>query len=141
ERAGDSGPFILRRITVVDNASSDGSADGLNDLPLPLAVVRNDSNRGFAAACNQAAADSDADLLLFLNPDTRLLPGSISRPVRAMLAPQNAAIGIVGVQLVDAKGKVTRTCARFLTPSMIARKIVGLDRFTRAPWLPHFMTD
>jgi len=140
-RANDSGPFVLRRILVVDNASSDGSADGLDDLPLPLTVVRNDTNKGFAAACNQGAAGSDAGFLLFLNPDTRLLPGSISQPVRAILAPENAAVGIVGVQLVDAKGKVTPTCARFLTPAMIARKIFGLDRFTGGLWLPHFMTD
>ena len=69
----------LARITVVDNASGDGSAGGL-ETALPLTVIRNADNRGFAAACNQGAAGSGAEYLLFLNPDTRLMPGSLSCP-------------------------------------------------------------
>ena len=73
--AGDD--VTLSRITMVDNASVDGSADGLENMGLPLTVIRNTENHGFAAACNQGAAGSDADFLLFLNPDTRLLAGSL----------------------------------------------------------------
>jgi N-acetylglucosaminyl-diphospho-decaprenol L-rhamnosyltransferase len=58
----------ISRVTVVDNASSDGSADGLEAGALPLAVVQNTQNVGFAAACNQGAAHGSADYLLFLNP-------------------------------------------------------------------------
>ena len=65
------------RVTVVDNASTDGSAENLHSNA-PLVVIRNENNRGFAAACNQGAADSDAEYLLFLNPDTRLMPGGAS---------------------------------------------------------------
>src|SRR5205085_12045582 len=61
------------RITVIDNASTDGSCDALH-AALPLTLIRNAENRGFAAACNQGAEGAEADLLLFLNPDTRLLP-------------------------------------------------------------------
>src|SRR5437660_9499647 len=74
---------VAVRVTVVDNASSDGSADGLEGVTsVPLAIVRNADNRGFGAACNQGAAGSNADYLLFLNPDTRLMPGSLERPAR-----------------------------------------------------------
>src|SRR5688500_15461224 len=69
----------LARITVVDNASADGSAEGL-ETTLPLTVIRNRENRGFAAACNQGAAGADAEYLLFLNPDTRLMAGSLELP-------------------------------------------------------------
>src|SRR4051812_17612693 len=70
----------LSGVTVVDNASKDGSADPV-DLPsVPLSVVRNSENRGFAAACNQGAEGSNADFILFLNPDTRLMPGSLELP-------------------------------------------------------------
>ena len=46
----------LTRVTVVDNASSDGSADALEAIDLPLDVLRNRHNVGFGAACNQGAA-------------------------------------------------------------------------------------
>ncbi len=139
--AGTTGPPPIQQVTVVDNASSDGSIDGLDDLPLPLTLIRNTANRGFAAACNQAAASSEADFLLFLNPDTRLSPNSISRPVQAMLAPENQAVGIVGVQLMDENGNVTPTCTRFLTSGMVIRRILGLEHLRSSPWPPHVMTD
>src|SRR5579862_3305611 len=76
---GDDGVAI--RLTVVDNASTDGSADGLvAPASVPLVVIRNQENRGFAAACNQGAAGSDSAFLLFLNPDTALMPGSLAGP-------------------------------------------------------------
>src|SRR5438270_3192850 len=54
-------------ITVVDNASADGSCAALEGAPgMPLAIIHNADNRGFGAACKQGAAGSDADYLLFL---------------------------------------------------------------------------
>ena len=45
-------------IIVVDNGSTDGSPERLDALvraphPIPLRLVRNDSNRGYACATNQ----------------------------------------------------------------------------------------
>src|SRR5256885_16506748 len=91
----------LSCVTVVDNASTDGSADGLTS-PAPLNVMRNTQNRGFAAACNQGAADAKGDFLLFLNPGTRLMPGALERPAHYLEAPEHAAVGIVGIQLLNA---------------------------------------
>src|SRR4051812_29030236 len=98
-------------VTVVDNASSDGSTNGLA-CPAPLNVIRNVQNRGFAAACNQGAAGAQSGFLLFLNPDTRLMPGSLEQPARYLQAPEHAAVGIIGIQLLDAAGDVARNTAR-----------------------------
>ena len=71
----------LARVVVVDNNSADGSTDGLESLSeLPISVLHNDVNRGFVAACNQGAAGTQADYLLFLNPDTRVFPDSLCFP-------------------------------------------------------------
>lgn len=131
----------LDRVVVVDNASDDGSADGLEQLGLPLTVIRNPTNRGFSAACNQAAARSSADYLLFLNPDTRLLPGSLAVPVAFLESQGNEHVGIVGVQLLDDTGHVAHSCARFLTPGMILRKMLGWHRASSRAFPTHFMTD
>ena len=59
---------MVSEVVVVDNASPDDAleeADGRDWVK----VVRNEENRGFAAACNQGAAASTGEILLFLNSD------------------------------------------------------------------------
>lgn len=118
----------LRRVVIVDNGSTDGSLEGLESLDLPLVVIRNADNRGFGAACNQGASGSDADLLLFLNPDTRLAADSLTVPAGYLADPAHAGVGVVGIQLVDDTGEVSRSCARAPRPEHFWNKMLGLDR-------------
>jgi GT2 family glycosyltransferase len=133
--------FDLKRVVVVDNASTDGSAEGLDDISLPLTVIRNLGNRGFAAACNQGAKGSKADYLLFLNPDTRIFEDSLIKPLIFMEQPENHKMGIVGIQLVDETGRISRTCARFPTPSMFFSKMLGLNMLFPRYFSSHFMSE
>ena len=128
------------RITVVDNASTDGSCGGLPSS-LPLTVIRNRENRGFAAACNQGAAGSDADFLLFLNPDTQLSPGALERPVQFLQSDANGTVGIVGIQLLDADGHVARNTARMPTPWSMLGNTLGVDRLMPSLFPPHFVSE
>jgi N-acetylglucosaminyl-diphospho-decaprenol L-rhamnosyltransferase len=122
--------FELRRVVVVDNASTDRSAEGLDGRALHVHVIRNPRNRGFAAACNQGAAGSTADYLLFLNPDTVLFANSLARPLAFLEAQDHHAVGIVGIQLIDERGVVSRTCARFPTAALLLSKGLGLYRLS-----------
>jgi hypothetical protein len=131
----------LRHVVVVDNASSDNSMDGLDGIGLPLTIIRNKENRGFGVACNQGAKGSSADYLLFLNPDTRLFPDSLWKPIEFMEKPENSKVGICGVQLVDEQRRVGRTCARFPTPSLFLSKMLGLDRLLAKYFQSYFMDD
>ena len=131
---------VATRVTVVDNASTDASSEGL-EAPVPLEVVRNADNRGFGAACNQGAAGSDAEFLLFLNPDTRLMPGNLAEPVRYLHSPDRERVGIVGIQLVDEDGRIARNTARAPTPWSMAGNSVGLDRLMPRLFPPHFVAE
>jgi len=133
--------FILNRVVVVDNASWDGSADKLEDVRLPLLIIRNPENRGFAAACNQGAKGSEVDYLLFLNPDTYLNEDSLTKPVIFMEKAFSQHIGIVGIQLLDNNAEVARTCARFPTPGRFFSKMLGLDRLFPHVFISYFMYD
>lgn len=129
---------IAARVTVVDNASTDGSCERL-EAPVPIDLIRNADNRGFGAACNQGAAGSDAEFLLFLNPDTRLMAGSLAGPVSYLRS--NTGVGIAGIQLMDTDGHVTRNTARRPTPWSMAGNSVGLDRILPSVFPPHFVTE
>lgn len=133
--------FKLDQVIVVDNASMDGSADGLEDLNLPLCVIRNTCNKGFAAACNQGALSSISDYLLFLNPDVVLCEDSLVTPISFMQQPEHSNIGICGIQLLDLQGVIARSCARFPTPGAFYAKIFGLTSLLPNLFSGHLMTE
>ncbi len=64
-------------VIVIDNASTDGTADILESFEDRCLVIYNDENVGFAAAQNQAIGLSNGNWVLTLNPDVFLLPGFI----------------------------------------------------------------
>jgi len=73
------------RVVVIDNASSDGSAEIVADATgsLPLEMVRWSDNRGFSAAANEALRRTGAPFVLALNPDCRLAPDYLEQLVSA----------------------------------------------------------
>jgi GT2 family glycosyltransferase len=131
--------FILLRIVVVDNASTDNSIEMIKQDELPLIILQNSANSGFAKACNHGAEKSTADYLLFLNPDTKLFDNSLSVPISFLKTNKNA--GIVGVKLINEFGEVSRNCARFPTPLKMFFASLGLDRLFPKIMSGHFMKD
>ncbi|MEM8711169.1 MAG: glycosyltransferase, partial [Planctomycetota bacterium] len=60
------------QLVIVDNGSTDGTADWVRSGYPSARVVREEHNLGFAAACNRgAAAAVDAEVLVFVNNDMR----------------------------------------------------------------------
>lgn len=114
-------------IIVVDNASSDASLDGLEDLS-QVCVIRNPANVGFAAACNIGAQASSAPFLLFLNPDCFFQPDAIA-PLLAGLQSGDR-VGMVGGLLVNEDGSEQGGGRRAVpTPWRSLVRAFGLQRF------------
>lgn len=101
---------VACEVIVVDNASSDGTADMVARLFPQVRLVANDANRGFAAANNQGAAVSSGRLLFFLNPDTELTENSLQKLIDVFRAHPEA--GAVGPQLRYGDGSVQPTVKR-----------------------------
>lgn len=119
----------VTRVVVVDNASADASADGIeSQFDLPLKVIHNKKNLGFAKACNQGAFWAHSPYLLFLNPDTRLFCDSLAVPLDFMEHPGNRNVGICGIQLVNEQENIARTCANFPTLLRFLAQISGLNK-------------
>ncbi|GGC63304.1 glycosyltransferase family 2 protein [Chelatococcus reniformis] len=130
-------------VIVVDNASRDGS-DAVATAPRPglaVTLIRNAMNRGFAAACNQGAARGQSPLVLFLNPDTRVEPDTLTKAMDFLASPAGEGVGILGVKLLGEGGRTERTCARAPSPRLTLARAVALDRIAPAWVPPHFMVE
>lgn len=141
-RADQEG-FRLRRVVVVDNGSTDRSVEGLleSNPRVPLCLLRNAHNAGFARAANQGARAGDGNIILFLNPDTRLFRDSLRTAVSALAAPDRGGIGAIGIQLMDENHVVSRSCARRPTPARLWAMVFGLHNLLPSYGLGLLMTD
>jgi GT2 family glycosyltransferase len=119
-------------VTVVDNASSDGSAQEVasrfgNDPRVELVV--NSENLGYARAANRIARQVTGDYVLILNPDCFLQPGALTSLVDALERDQKA--GVAGPWVTDRNGKVqSGTWRRFPDPWRALMTFTGLHRFS-----------
>ena len=97
-----SAPAVASHETiVVDNASTDGSADVARDAGVRL--IEAGSNLGFARANNLGIRDSRGTNVLLLNSDTIVPAGALDR-LLAELA-HDPSVAVVGPRLVDAAGR------------------------------------
>jgi len=119
-------PFDYETI-VVDNASQDDSCAAIKNEYPGIRVIENQANRGFAAASNQGANAAGAPLLLFLNPDTRVHPGTLAGAVAFM--QRHADAGVMGCRTVNRDGSLQATAFAFPGQLRIFAYVAGLNRF------------
>ncbi|MBI1365878.1 MAG: glycosyltransferase [Alphaproteobacteria bacterium] len=87
-------------VIVFDNASSDGSADGLEAGALDLRVIKSAENLGFAAGNNRAAREAAGEWIAFLNPDAYPEPGWLAALMNA--AARHPGVDAFGSLQIDA---------------------------------------
>jgi GT2 family glycosyltransferase len=114
-------------VFVVDNASSDGSADMVaREFPW-VRLIRSPRNGGFAFGNNQALRQAQGDAVLILNPDTLMPPRGLAGLVQVLRAHPEA--GIVGPKLLRPDGSMHLACRRsFPTPRVSFFRLSGLSR-------------
>lgn len=91
-------------VVVVDNASGDGSVEFLRAhfRDRRVRVVESDTNRGFGPGVNAGVALCEAPLLLVLNSDAALRPGSLGLLAKALLA--DPTVGVVAPAVLEPDG-------------------------------------
>jgi GT2 family glycosyltransferase len=106
-------PSMDHEILVVDNGSADGSGETAGRMP-GVRVIRMGRNAGFAAANNAGIRQGRGDLVLLLNSDTLVPPGSLDRLIERLAATAGAAIA--GPRLVDGDGNPELSFGRMISP-------------------------
>jgi GT2 family glycosyltransferase len=123
-------------VVIVDNASSDDSLAQLN-VRFPdearLRIIRNRRNLGFAAACNQGAAATKGDVVMFLNPDCVLDANAVSRLHDVLTRPSEGRpeVAMVGGLLMNPDGTEQEGARRAIpTPWRSFVRAFGLSRLS-----------
>jgi GT2 family glycosyltransferase len=109
-------------VIVVDNASEDGSADMVKTAFPQAVLLANTTNRGFAAANNQAIEAAQGRYVLLLNSDTLVLDGAIDKMVGFAEAHPEAAT--VACRVLNSDRTWQPTC--FMFPSALNTLIGAL---------------
>lgn len=93
----------VQEIVIVDNASGDGSAELLHTTfdDARVTIVESPANVGFGQGVNLGVRHCSSPLLMFLNSDAIVLPGSVERLTRTLL--ENASTGVVAPAVYDAR--------------------------------------
>jgi N-acetylglucosaminyl-diphospho-decaprenol L-rhamnosyltransferase len=99
---------VTCEIIVLDNASFDGSDEMVKRQFPEVRYVQSEENLGFAQANNLAFTVSSGRYILFLNPDTELQPGALSRLIAGLDTSPNA--GIAGPRLLNSDLTLQESC-------------------------------
>lgn len=91
-------------VIVVDNNSSDDSADVVKKTYPAAKLFLQKQNLGFAKANNLAVEKSQGEYLLFLNPDTKVQDAGIAKLLTFIKSHPKA--GIIAPKLVKDKGEI-----------------------------------
>ena len=126
DSAGDIGACLTalagERVVVVDNASSDGTADLVARDHPGVTLVRSPRNVGFARAVNQGIELARrGDDLVLVNPDAVVAPDTLDRLAAALDA--RPEVGIAVPRLRHPDGRTQESVRSFKTvPALLARR-------------------
>ena len=125
-------------IIVVDNDSSDNSAQMVIEKYPNINLIQNKTNFGFSKAVNQGIKISSGEYLLLLNPDTVLEKNTLNILINYM--ENNKSVGMCGPKILNSDGTLQLSCKRsFPTPIVAFPKLIGLDKlFPKNKWVGRY---
>ncbi len=125
-------PDVDYAIVVVDNASSDGSADMVEREFANITLIRNPLNNGYSAGNNIGLrafgfpGAGQARHIMLLNPDTVVPAGALAGLVAYPDAHPD--VGVVGPRLLLEDGTLDKACRRgFPTPQVSFYRLTGIS--------------
>ena len=113
ESVADSAPRRSMEIIVVDNNSSDGSAELIEARFPQVKVIRGKENLGYPRGCNVGIQESQGRYIALVNPDVQVLPGCLDS--LAEFLDGNPTVGMVGPRVFNPDMSQQSTCRRFPT--------------------------
>jgi N-acetylglucosaminyl-diphospho-decaprenol L-rhamnosyltransferase len=117
-----SGPW---EAIVVDNGSSDATAEVVKRHPLGARLIANRENRGLAAANNQGITAAAGAFVLLANPDTEVTPGAVDAMRGLLERRPRAAFVIPRLRYPDGRPQVSAGDLPTLSEALLGRQAQG----------------
>ena len=112
-------------LIVVDNASTDGTAEAIAAQYPRAIVLRNEHNRGVAAARNQGLKVARGERVMLLDNDTIASPHAIEQMMHYL--DTHPTVGLCACRLVDRDGTVQDSAKPYPGLGIKIRNVLGLQ--------------
>jgi GT2 family glycosyltransferase len=116
---------IALTIIVVDNASTDGTPEFIEQQCEGVVLIRNRRNEGFAKACNRGMSLTKSEFVCLVNSDIEFGSAALSRLVSQLL--ENPRVGMIGPKVLNSDGTVQLSCRRFPSIFAVLSRAFALD--------------
>lgn len=101
-------------IVVIDNESTDGSAEYVSKHFPEVHLIRSGQNLGYASANNLGFARASGDYIVAVNPDTEVQPGWLRALIIALQKDPAAGLATSKIMLMDQPDRIN-TCGNDIT--------------------------
>lgn len=126
-------------IMVVDNASTDGSVEAVQEEFPNVKLVATKANLGFAKANNIGIKQSAGKYICLVNSDVKVLPGCLAAMVDHVNRHSN--VGLLGPKVFNPDFTLQRSCWKFPTLWNSLSRALGVDTlFPGLTFFPHHKT-
>lgn len=141
----DAGSGYTREIIVVDNASTDGSAEAISKAYPDVMVVRNAVNLGFARANNIGIERSKGRYICLVNSDVEVFAETIPGMITYM--EKNPGVGIVGPRILFPDRTLQNSCRKYpslwtkLCETFALNKLIPMSEIFSGEHMSYFAHD
>lgn len=132
---------VSYEIVVVDNHSEDGTVETVKSRFPQVILIKNEKNRGVAAARNQGFDIARGKYFLTLDADMMLIENSVKTLFEFM--ESEPEVGVAGSMLISTEGDLQYNCKRYPTlGAFLLRRLDSYERVHKSRTLRrHLMTD
>ncbi len=110
-------------VVVVDNASTDGTAEYVAEIAPWVLLIRSDVNLGFGRGCNKGFEHVSTEYVLILNPDASLGVRALEALVSFM--DKHPSAGIASPAIQEGDNAVLQAAGLMTTPMTVVRGSIG----------------